>query len=243
MNALEIVLLVAGIICIIVSFFVGKEKETEPKEAEINIALDEKQKEHIRNEVDAIIEKQLENISDHTEAELEKLSSTKIMELGEYADTVFAEINRNHNEAMFLYDMLNEKTKDVKTTVKTINATKKQVEKLQQESGEKAEEKAQDGAETTPAKTVAKKTTTRTRTTKAAAKVQEGEAAANQEQAVVVEEEKPAPKKRGRKKKEEVPRNQKVLDMYNQGSDVKTIAKELGMGVGEVSLIIGLNKL
>ena len=47
MNALEIVLLVAGIICIIVSFFVGKEKETEPKEAEINIALDEKQKEHI----------------------------------------------------------------------------------------------------------------------------------------------------------------------------------------------------
>lgn len=243
MNALEIVLLVAGIICIIVSFFVGKEKETGPKEAEINIALDEKQKEHIRNEVDAIIEKQLENISDHTEAELEKLSSTKIMELGEYADTVFAEINRNHNEAMFLYDMLNEKTKDVKTTVKTINATKKQVEKLQQESGEKAEEKAQDGAETTPAKTVAKKTTTRTRTTKAAAKVQEGEAAANQEQAVVVEEEKPAPKKRGRKKKEEVPRNQKVLDMYNQGSDVKTIAKELGMGVGEVSLIIGLNKL
>ena len=58
-----------------------------------------------------------------------------------------------------------------------------------------------------------------------------------------MEEEKPAPKKRGRKKKEEVPRNQKVLDMYNQGSDVKTIAKELGMGVGEVSLIIGLNKL
>lgn len=243
MNALEIVLLVAGIICIIVSFFIGKEKEIEPKEAEINVALDEKQKEHIRNEVDAIIEKQLEDISDHTEAELEKLSSTKIMELGEYADTVFEEINRNHNEVMFLYDMLNEKAKDVKTTVKTINVTKKQVEKLQQESGEKAEEKTQDTAEATPAKTAAKKSTARTRTTKAAAKVPEGEAAVNQEQTAVKEEEKPAPKKRGRKKKEEVPRNQKVLDMYNQGSDVKTIAKELGMGVGEVSLIIGLNKL
>ena len=34
------------------------------------------------------------------------------------------EINRNHNEVMFMYDMLNEKDKEIKTTVKDVNGTR-----------------------------------------------------------------------------------------------------------------------
>lgn len=34
--------------------------------------------------------------------------------------------------------------------------------------------------------------------------------------------------------------NQKILDMYRNGTDAVEIAKELGLGVGEVKLVIGL---
>ncbi len=48
----------------------------------------------------------------------------KILEMNEYADGVLKEINRNHNEVMFMYDMLNEKDKEIKTTVKDVNGTR-----------------------------------------------------------------------------------------------------------------------
>ena len=34
--------------------------------------------------------------------------------------------------------------------------------------------------------------------------------------------------------------NQKILDMYREGKGAVEIAKELGLGVGEVKLVIGL---
>lgn len=53
--------------------------------------------------------------------------------MNEYAESVLGEINRNHNETVFLYDMLNEKAKEIKTTVKDANNTKRQVEKIHAE--------------------------------------------------------------------------------------------------------------
>ena len=53
--------------------------------------------------------------------------------MNEYAENVLGEINRNHNETVFLYDMLNEKAKEIKSTVKDVNITKRQVEKIHAE--------------------------------------------------------------------------------------------------------------
>ena len=74
--------------------------------------------------IDNIIEQKMQDIEDKTEARLDKLSNTKILEMNEYADGVLKEINRNHNEVMFMYDMLNEKDKEIKTTVKDVNGTR-----------------------------------------------------------------------------------------------------------------------
>ena len=68
----------------------------------------------------------MQDIEEKTEASLDKISNTKILEMNEYADNVKKEINRNHNEVMFMYDMLNEKDKEIKTTVKSVNATNTQ---------------------------------------------------------------------------------------------------------------------
>lgn len=58
-----------------------------------------------------ILDEQIENVKEQTEISLDKLSNQKMLEMNEYSDTILQEINRNHNEVMFLYDMLNEKKK------------------------------------------------------------------------------------------------------------------------------------
>lgn len=146
MTAFEVVLLLCGIICVAVSFIMGdsKEKNTDDKDYDTN--LTEEQKEDIRRQVTDIIDEEMLNASEKTEVSLDKISNTKILEMNEYADNILGEINRNHNEAVFLYDMLNDKAKEVKSTVKDVNVTKKQVEKIQAEVTSAAANPEEDNA-------------------------------------------------------------------------------------------------
>lgn len=126
MGTVEIVLLVIGIICVIVGIILGLTDNNE-KEATESSVLDydaASQVSQVAQTIDSIIEKKMQDIEDKTEARLDKISNTKILEMNEYADGVLKEINRNHNEVMFMYDMLNEKDKEIKTTVKDVNVTR-----------------------------------------------------------------------------------------------------------------------
>lgn len=69
-----------------------------------------------------------------TERSLERLTNEKIMAVNEYSDTVLQEIHKNHEEAMFLYDMLNDKHDNLKNTVSEVNRTVKEVEQTKQEA-------------------------------------------------------------------------------------------------------------
>lgn len=146
MTVFEVVLLLCGIICVAVSFIMGdsKKKNTDDKDYDAN--LTEEQKEDIRRQVTDIIDEEMLNASEKTEVSLDKISNTKILEMNEYADNILGEINRNHNEAVFLYDMLNDKAKEVKSTVKDVNVTKKQVEKIQAEVTSAAANPEEDNA-------------------------------------------------------------------------------------------------
>ena len=117
MTAFEVVLLLCGIICVAVSFIMGdsQKKNTDDKNYDAN--LTEEQKKDIRRQVTDIIDEEMQNASEKTEVSLDKISNTKILEMNEYADNILGEINRNHNEAVFLYDMLNDKAKEVKSKV------------------------------------------------------------------------------------------------------------------------------
>ena len=118
--------MVIGIICVIVGIILGLTDNNE-KEATESSASDydaASQVSQVAQTIDSIIEKKMQDIEDKTEARLDKISNTKILEMNEYADGVLKEINRNHNEVMFMYDMLNEKDKEIKTTVKDVNVTR-----------------------------------------------------------------------------------------------------------------------
>lgn len=134
MTALEVVLLVVGMICVAASFLLGEREGKSSSEKVIASELTEQQKEQIRKQIDDVVEEQLQNVSERTEAKLDKISNTKMLEMNDYAETIIGEINRNHNETVFLYDMLNEKAKEVKSTVKDVNIAKNEVKKIHAEA-------------------------------------------------------------------------------------------------------------
>lgn len=119
MTGLEITLVVTGVIFLIGSFLV-KDKLS-PKDIDKIAALSEeelkilveKQIDNARNTIDDAIEEETLKSREATKRDLEKETNEKIMAINEYSDTVLEQINKSHNEIMFLYSMLNDKHKDL----------------------------------------------------------------------------------------------------------------------------------
>lgn len=153
MAAVEIVLLVCGIVCIVASFIFDFGDRVKDEE-QLTTTLTAEQKDKIKEQIIGLIDEELENLNEKTEASLDKISNTKILELNEYAESILGQINRNHNETVFLYDMLNEKAKEVKNTVRDVNVAKQQIESMQRTgqtagSNDEAEQNAGNSAKKT----------------------------------------------------------------------------------------------
>ncbi len=120
----EIVLIVAGFAAIIIGYLLpaGKEMDEEDKmlmEREIRelvLREIEDQKETIENMVDDTVDNSL----DRTERAMERISNEKLSAIGEYSDTVINDIHKNHDEVMFMYDMLNDKHKNLTNVVSEV---------------------------------------------------------------------------------------------------------------------------
>ncbi|MDO5403463.1 MAG: DUF6115 domain-containing protein, partial [Eubacteriales bacterium] len=173
-------------------------------------------------------------------------------------------INRNHNEAVFLYDMLNEKAKEVKNTVKDVNTAKRQVElmyqpeqsKSNQTDNEKSQNDLSDAAKAARERLVQldSKSTEKLNS----AMTGKGNQAVELDKIVSGAEEKtPAAKKDVSKRKNTktvskeaanmniqfekgANNNDNILELYKRGVSNKDIAKQLNLGVGEVKLVIDL---
>ncbi len=133
MEITEIVLLVVGGIIFILSFLIPDKKgevSVQSKELVKEEIADmvSREMESVRGHVDGVVEEAVTYAMEKTERSLERLSNEKIMAVSEYSDTVLAEIHKNHEEAMFLYDMLNNKHVNLKNTVSEVNRTVKEAE-------------------------------------------------------------------------------------------------------------------
>ena len=171
-------------------------------------------KEEIQNQLAMISDDMLEN----TEAKLDKIANQKIMAVGNYSEDVLKNIEENHNEVMFLYNMLNDKETTLKNTVRDIEAVKVSVRKMADnvENDVQAWEneiKFSPEEETVPA--------------------EDKEERPSQEAVPEMED---AEEEDQRSNKE------KILELYRQGKSNIEIAKQLNLGVGEVNLVLGLFK-
>lgn len=231
MTMLEIVLLLIGIICIAVSFMFSVKLDGPEKTQSTGTKLSDNQKEDIRRQITSVFNEQTaritQTVEDRTRDELESLSNQKIKEFAEYSDTVLGEINKSHNEVMFLYDMLNEKSKEVHNTIRDMQkAADKQKASI---GAERDLHAAKDN--TDPDKNHMEE----------AALLYNAEisAAVDVNKAVSVSQDENIQAggiEAGDNKRDN------VLKLYKQGKSVIEIAKTLGIGVGEVRLVIDLFK-
>ena len=214
MDILEVILLIVGIVIFIGSFLLPAGRsdagriDTDAAKQEIHGLIEEEMK-TVRAQVQDKVEETSEDVVEKAERSLERLTNEKIMAVNEYSDTVLQEIHKNHEEAMFLYDMLNNKHANIKDTVSKMDKAVK-------------------------AKAIDDTPTVKTEETE---KVIPADEPAKTEEAVS-----PEIGFMGETAEEGQNNNEKILEMHRQGKSTVAIARELGLGVGEVKLVIDLYK-
>lgn len=284
MGVLEIVMLLAGGILAVLSFALPvKTKEEVPQETR-ELAKEEiktlvkQEMDSIRQHVDDVVDEAVGYAVEKTERSLERLTNEKIMAVNEYSDTVLQEIHKNHEEAMFLYDMLNDKHTSLKNTVSEAGRTAQELEAARREAEavvsscqqlkpERVEGSMEDsgewdffeeqkaGLQKTQEIRVTKEPQGGTPSKKESSPAKKDDAAPK----------KSAGAKKSAHKKTEEPsegkaspvmdlnfmtegqdgganNKEQILQLYKQGKSTVAIAKELGLGVGEVKLVIDLYK-
>ncbi len=256
MTALEICLILIGIAAIVVSYFISEKVSQERMEnAAKDFILSEESKEALKKQtkeaVEDILEDMTGDIAGKAERELEKLSNEKIMAVHDYSDTVLEEINKNHSEVMFLYSMLDDKDKEVKHTVKVIQDTVKTVHQLEEKWAE-GERKALE------IKEQMERVEQEVQTVQNMQVVQIGqmpqltqmpqdakESGIWESQTVMEEpiaETAPIEEAASELQENMQNNNEKILKLHSEGKTNLQIAKELGLGMGEVKLVIDLYK-
>ena len=122
MGALEIFLIIFGIVLVVISFVFGEHLSSiDNKNLEYDGNVAKVTKEIVKKEVEAEVANVIDEKIEQAEVKLDKITNEKIMALGDYSDDVNVKITKNHDEVMFLYDMLSDKEKTIKNTVKDIN--------------------------------------------------------------------------------------------------------------------------
>jgi hypothetical protein len=229
MNPLQIALIVIGIIIILVSCILVDKSQKLPVQPSggafsLEDSLTQEDKEQLKDKLEELLAEVSEEAIVRVDDTLSKISNEKIIAVNEFSDQILEKINRNHEEVIFLYNMLNDKEKELKSAVKEIEASKKKVQDI-------LETKAK--VDNTP---------------KTAAAVKAPQPAKNITQADKIIE-KPV-KTTGQVTSQEAStvnavssnNNSQILALYSQGKSVMEISKLLDLGQGEVKLVIELFK-
>lgn len=328
MTTLEILLLILGAVIFIASFIVPESKseldaaDKQLTQEKLQELLQEEMK-NVRSQVADAVDETVHYSMEKTERGLERLTNEKMTAVSEYAQTVLEDIHKNHEEVMFLYDMLNNKHENLKETATEVSMAVKEasarvseldaartaepeidpdqpIESVMEDartgkpiveetfepislSGIEKLKRREDSlhemdkaAESVVKKAIAQSPVIPKEKKAAPAEEKDEKPAVKTEEKPVAKpaaepakKEKPAkqaeskPKKTAKAKTEAKPqqtqesgdialslqpitdssnKNERVLALHKQGKSNVAIAKELGLGVGEVKLIIDLFK-
>jgi len=167
----------------------------------------------IKKKIDTIVTEVSEETVVKTEDQLSKISNEKIIAVNDFSKQIMEKINQNHEEVVFLYTMLNEKESELKDTMKQVDHTKKQL--LETDLNNQKNTKSKDNMEYS-------------KTNSANIGIEELDQAFQITNRPLDEMDDNS--------------NEKILDFHAQGKSIIEISKILGLGQGEVKLVINLFK-
>lgn len=230
MNPLEIVLIVIGLAIIIVSCMLVEKKGktdslTSGTKVPVNISLSEAEKGKLKESIEELLSEVRDEAVVQTDDALSKITNEKIMAVHEFSDQIIEKIHQNHEEVVFLYNMLNDKEKELKSVVREIDLSRKKVQDIMEM---KADNNRGRNADSRAAVSQA-----------AGISAQAVPAAVSENTSVPVSDHKPDQAAQSSLSSNN---NSVILELYSQGRSIIEISKLLGMGQGEVKLVIDLFK-
>lgn len=230
---LEICLIIIGIIIVIISFAkTSKESAASGNVSASDIDIEKIAGDIIRDKVDKEVDNVIDEKVEKFEIQIDKLSNEKIMALGDYSKTISDDTTKNHNEVLFLYNMLKDKETEVKTLMSDVENLKKSVKNMPL-----AEEKPNEPDINEINLVVSEKNQTEPEIPEEPSVVKEE---AEVEEIVIPEIKEIKSSKEA--SETESNNNDRILKLYKEGKSNVQIAKELGLGVGEVRLVVDLFK-
>lgn len=225
MNSTIIILIIIGVICIVVSFVMtGREFDNTNKGDVKSVPRDviteqyefnEQELELIHSKVEDRIHEIAEQRIVQTDDVLATMTNEKMMAIGDYAVTVCDEIEKNHKEVMFLYSMLNDKEKELKSLIVEADSQIKKMKKAN-------EQMLQDFIGTDPE--FAGLDDTKLDLSDETSITNDIHNQFESENDFAIENN----------------TNDIILEMHKSGMSILEIAKQLGLGVGEVKLVVNL---
>ena len=296
MDTIIILCIIAGAAMIGASFIIKEGLGIDSQEKE-KIAEEIRSKalsvESLKKVMDKVEKEFTERLSDVAEDKMtsstdymSELTNNKMFAINEMCGQLIEKIEQNHKEVIFLYDMLNEKSDNLKDFSAKVEGLRKELENEEKRIkalGHDLDDKIVKVKEVrqtvitrpvadVPSKTVPKKNTTKEETVKTPAqeveiqtediptqaealvKLQKTQELAAKPEPVVKEavpEKEPAKitetasvvsdrSEEEIKEMSELSTNDRILLMKEEGKSVIEISKALGMGQGEVQLILGL---
>ncbi|MCR5469293.1 MAG: hypothetical protein K6F37_10055 [Lachnospiraceae bacterium] len=217
MTGLTAMMVIVGLVLIVDSFFVT-EKMTPDEVNKIAKMNMEDIKVAVEKEMKAAVEKGKENFSEEiedmvleNERNMEKQSIEKINSINDFSDNVLESMNKTHNENMFLYSMLNDKHKELTDFAGELKELQSKLLRTRDSIERETEE-----AEMNSIMENAPEMINVTEVIKES--VNNGDSGADESQN----------------------HNEEILSLYNLEKDEMEIAKELGLGIGEVKLVLDL---
>ena len=226
MTGLGVALLLIGCVFMIGSFFISEKlsgteinRIAELSDNELKRIIG-KGMENAESQIDLVVEEKVNEAAEKVEIALERESNMKIMAIGEYSDTVMESMKKAHDEIMFLYSMLNDKHTEMTSLTGDLQRLAANIRNMQEHIEQQSTKNA------------------------ASFNMNPKEVAVSAEK----QEVKPDEDSQNESKEkmefdgEVVNHNDMILALHKEGLSKVEIAKRLSLGVGEVSLVIGLYK-
>lgn len=239
MQLLPYILIILGIILIIASFFIPDKGEEEDFRENLTPTDRANLIAQGRKEIDGIFHDRAEDTIEKVEEQLSRLSNEKIISVSEYSDQVLEKINQNHQEVVFLYNMLNEKEEEMKKMMARMKPVTKE-----DTLGEKQAVRLAKRAAAFTGEEVKELEIAENMAGAAAEEIQED---ADIEMLRELLYNKPEEEKKVSRKNSytsldtrENSISRQVMEMYQDGMSILEISKVLHRGQGEVQLIIEL---
>lgn len=233
MTGVEWILLLIGSVFMVGSFFITEKLSpselnqiAELSEEELRRIIDKEIK-NAEVKIEEAIDNQIDASSEKVDRALEKETNDKIMAISEYSDTVIENMNKTHNEIMFLYSMLNDKHTELTGMASDLQRLAADVRSLEENLSVQQGQTVQLAEQAMASQTIRSDVQIKPQTTETAPS-EKTQNPQSEESGETVE------------KAAADGIHAEILNLKKMGLTEVQIAKKLGIGIGEVRLVNGL---